>query len=109
MRLRASHYCHPMECAGRAERRRRFGSFGAVPLITKAVSRFFGFDLFQLPLRSPKLHIMPGAAGSKTREDSGNKSARKTPTHLKFWGVRGSIPTPGPTTIRYGGNTSCIE
>lgn len=30
-------------------------------------------------------------------------------TQLKFWGVRGSIPTPGPTTIRYGGNTSCLE
>lgn len=28
---------------------------------------------------------------------------------LKFWGVRGSIPTPGPTTLEYGGNTSCIE
>lgn len=29
--------------------------------------------------------------------------------HIKFWGTRGSIPTPGPNTIRYGGNTSCIE
>lgn len=28
---------------------------------------------------------------------------------LRFWGVRGSIPTPGPTTIKYGGNTSCVE
>jgi phosphoribosyl 1,2-cyclic phosphodiesterase/ActR/RegA family two-component response regulator len=28
---------------------------------------------------------------------------------LKFWGVRGSIPTPGPHTVYYGGNTSCIE
>jgi len=28
---------------------------------------------------------------------------------LKFWGVRGSIPTPGPQTVRYGGNTSCAE
>jgi phosphoribosyl 1,2-cyclic phosphodiesterase len=28
---------------------------------------------------------------------------------IKFWGVRGSIPTPGPTTVRYGGNTSCVE
>ncbi|MFQ5560382.1 MAG: MBL fold metallo-hydrolase [Nitrospinota bacterium] len=28
---------------------------------------------------------------------------------IKFWGVRGSIPTPGPQTIRYGGNTPCIE
>ena len=28
---------------------------------------------------------------------------------LTFWGTRGSIPTPGPTTVRYGGNTSCVE
>ncbi len=30
-------------------------------------------------------------------------------TQVKFWGVRGSIPTPGPGTVRYGGNTSCVE
>jgi len=28
---------------------------------------------------------------------------------LRFWGVRGSIPTPGPSTLKYGGNTACIE
>ena len=28
---------------------------------------------------------------------------------VHFWGVRGSIPCPGPHTVRYGGNTSCIE
>jgi phosphoribosyl 1,2-cyclic phosphodiesterase len=28
---------------------------------------------------------------------------------VKFWGVRGSIPTPGPDTVKYGGNTTCIE
>jgi len=28
---------------------------------------------------------------------------------VKFWGVRGSIPAPGPHTQRYGGNTTCIE
>src|SRR3954464_10647244 len=28
---------------------------------------------------------------------------------LRFWGTRGSIPTPGPATVRYGGNTPCIE
>jgi phosphoribosyl 1,2-cyclic phosphodiesterase len=28
---------------------------------------------------------------------------------LKFWGVRGSIPSPGERTVRYGGNTTCIE
>ncbi len=30
-------------------------------------------------------------------------------TSIKFWGVRGSIATPGATTMRYGGNTSCVE
>lgn len=28
---------------------------------------------------------------------------------LRFWGTRGSIPTPGPATVRYGGNTPCVE
>jgi phosphoribosyl 1,2-cyclic phosphodiesterase len=30
-------------------------------------------------------------------------------TRLKLWGVRGSIPVPGPGTVRYGGNTACVE
>jgi phosphoribosyl 1,2-cyclic phosphodiesterase len=38
---------------------------------------------------------MPAPTGSSTR--------------LKLWGVRGSIPVPGPGTVRYGGNTACIE
>lgn len=28
---------------------------------------------------------------------------------VRFWGVRGSIPCPGPDTVRYGGNTACVE
>ena len=28
---------------------------------------------------------------------------------VRFWGVRGSIPVPGPKTNRYGGNTSCVQ
>jgi phosphoribosyl 1,2-cyclic phosphodiesterase len=28
---------------------------------------------------------------------------------IKFWGVRGSYPTPGAGTVKYGGNTSCVE
>ncbi len=28
---------------------------------------------------------------------------------LTVWGCRGSVPTPGPETVRYGGNTSCVE
>jgi phosphoribosyl 1,2-cyclic phosphodiesterase len=28
---------------------------------------------------------------------------------IRFWGVRGSIPVPGPNTVRVGGNTPCVE
>ena len=28
---------------------------------------------------------------------------------IRFWGTRGSLPKPGPDTLRFGGNTSCIE
>ncbi len=28
---------------------------------------------------------------------------------VQFWGTRGSIATPGPSTVRYGGNTSCVS
>ncbi len=28
---------------------------------------------------------------------------------VQFWGVRGSVPVPGKETVRYGGNTSCIQ
>jgi CheY-like chemotaxis protein/phosphoribosyl 1,2-cyclic phosphodiesterase len=28
---------------------------------------------------------------------------------IRFWGTRGSLATPGPTTLRYGGNTACVE
>jgi phosphoribosyl 1,2-cyclic phosphodiesterase len=28
---------------------------------------------------------------------------------VTFWGVRGSIASPGPETVRYGGNTPCVE
>ena len=38
---------------------------------------------------------MPGASAASTR--------------ISFWGTRGSISVPGPGTLRYGGNTSCVE
>ncbi|HEU4324572.1 MAG TPA: MBL fold metallo-hydrolase [Roseiflexaceae bacterium] len=28
---------------------------------------------------------------------------------VRFWGVRGSYPVPGPNTVRFGGNTACVE
>ena len=38
------------------------------------------------------------------------QGAQETATpFVRFWGVRGSIPVPGPDTARYGGNTACVE
>src|ERR1700676_2542557 len=36
-------------------------------------------------------------------------AASTSSTWLKLWGVRGSIPVPGSATVRYGGNTTCVE
>jgi len=36
-------------------------------------------------------------------------SASSPPAQIKFWGTRGSIPVPSPETLRYGGNTACVE
>ena len=41
--------------------------------------------------------------------DEDSKHRATSPARFKFWGVRGSIPSPGPGTVRYGGNTSCLE
>ncbi len=35
--------------------------------------------------------------------------SKKNKFCVRFWGVRGSIACPGPETVRYGGNTSCLE
>ena len=34
---------------------------------------------------------------------------RMSKLEVTFWGVRGSVPAPGPKTAVYGGNTSCVE
>ena len=31
------------------------------------------------------------------------------PVDVRFWGTRGSLAKPGASTLRYGGNTSCVE
>jgi phosphoribosyl 1,2-cyclic phosphodiesterase/ActR/RegA family two-component response regulator len=37
------------------------------------------------------------------------KAVDSEPAFVRFWGVRGSIPVPGPATLRHGGNTACVE
>ena len=42
-------------------------------------------------------------------EFSSIRAAEHGSATVRFWGVRGSIPVPGPQTAGYGGNTSCVE
>jgi phosphoribosyl 1,2-cyclic phosphodiesterase/CheY-like chemotaxis protein len=78
----------------------------------KAVLQAGGDEYFVKPLKWEKL-----AAALKRSRRRGKLAGRtSTPvkfhpprTRIKFWGVRGSIPVPGPTTIGYGGNTTCVE
>jgi phosphoribosyl 1,2-cyclic phosphodiesterase/CheY-like chemotaxis protein len=78
----------------------------------KAVLQAGGDDYFVKPLKWEKL-----AAALKRSRRRGklvprtSKALKFHPptTRIKFWGVRGSIPVPGPTTIGYGGNTTCVE
>lgn len=46
-----------------------------------------------------------------TRSDSHDPVPAGSPSDfaIRFWGVRGTIPCPGPRTLRYGGNTACVE
>src|ERR1051326_9538925 len=48
-----------------------------------------------------------GATGQEG--EAAEAGASDSGLRIRFWGVRGSIPTPGPTTLEYGGNTSCLE
>ena len=49
--------------------------------------------------------IFPAERGGRRSKTSGARMAIK----VTFWGVRGSIPTPGIDTVHFGGNTSCVE
>ena len=46
---------------------------------------------------------------TETRPRPPLRNGQGKPVRVKFWGVRGSIASPGPETVFYGGNTSCVE
>ena len=50
-----------------------------------------------------------GGNGTPVEEEHAPESVETGPTLVRFWGVRGSIPSPGKETSDYGGNTSCVE
>jgi len=58
---------------------------------------------------------MSGFGSSENNSSSSSSDDKSIAGHdspefaVRFWGVRGSIPTPGLETVRYGGNTACVE
>lgn len=55
------------------------------------------------------LERLSGGNQRPRKDDGAQQFAPQGITRLRFWGVRGSVPSPGPDTVYYGGNTSCVE
>lgn len=70
-------------------------------------------DYLVKPVRSQDLIDLlartVGAPSGATGEQPARVESAPEPMKLHFWGVRGSIATPGPSTLQIGGNTACIE
>ena len=94
----------------------------ATRIILMTVSRFAndretafaaGADDYLLKPIAPAELLRMLAASSNGETAAETPVAAETvvsgPTLVRFWGVRGSIPTPGRETNVYGGNTSCVE
>jgi phosphoribosyl 1,2-cyclic phosphodiesterase/ActR/RegA family two-component response regulator len=63
-----------------------------------------------IPAELLRMVSLAGANGETTvAEPPAAKVVASGPTLIRFWGVRGSIPTPGRETSIQGGNTSCVE
>src|SRR5256885_981978 len=79
----------------------------------EAVLEAGGDDYFVKPLKWEKLAAAIKRPRRRPRRLAGRESCRlkfhPPSTRVKFWGVRGSIPVPGPATIGYGGNKTCVE
>ncbi|HEY1770501.1 MAG TPA: response regulator [Chthoniobacterales bacterium] len=69
-------------------------------------------DYLTKPIMPAELLRMLAAAGDNGAAPNEQRAApaiASGPTLIRFWGVRGSIPSPGKETSGYGGNTSCVE
>src|SRR5215472_18951490 len=58
---------------------------------------------------SRKSSRMSAYEPKRTLSEPTRPLGQEVAVQVQFWGTRGSIPKPGPTTIHYGGNTLCHE
>lgn len=66
-------------------------------------------DYLVKPIMPADLLAILARCQDGVRPRKASKPAIEGPTRIRFWGVRGSIPTPGQQTAGFGGNTSCVE
>lgn len=66
-------------------------------------------DFLVKPIMPAQLIASLNQAKPNDLAQSPPKPIQTGPTVVRFWGVRGSIPTPGLRTAIFGGNTSCVE
>lgn len=78
---------------------------------TKQAAMEAGADEFMVkPLDFARLCDILGRISKRANMETPLPTGGKTEApFIRFWGVRGSIPSPGPETVGYGGNTSCVE
>ena len=78
---------------------------------TRQAAMEAGADEFMVkPLDFARLCEILGQITKRSAlESSATTATPAAPPFVRFWGVRGSIPSPGPDTVRYGGNTACVE
>ena len=79
---------------------------------TRVAALEAGADEFLIkPMDLDRLLLLLNQVSSDTQSPAEVSTGlvQSGPSFLRFWGVRGSIPAPGPDTVRYGGNTACVE
>jgi phosphoribosyl 1,2-cyclic phosphodiesterase len=82
---------------------------GATEYLVKPFTEKTLLDALARQTAKPPEEVKPPAESKPPADSLPGASGAEAKTIVRFWGVRGSIPTPGPSTVMFGGNTSCVE
>lgn len=83
---------------------------GADDFLLKPIKPVELLHLLELESGTTFIRKAPAISKGETPPDTSYfRRAIGNPPTVRFWGVRGSIATPGDSTLKYGGNTTCIE
>src|SRR5512146_813602 len=72
-------------------------------------AKTYGVDIAKTRELGADLHLAKPFSVEELLRAVNTMIGAQSEVWVKFWGTRGSIATPGPNTVRYGGNTACVE